>query len=455
MNFPSRLLLTVPLFLLIGCAAGGAVDPNDPSLQLNDPPPPLSGVLTDADAFAFIQGEAFGQESGQSVAVADFDGDGLADLAIGAPGNTQGDVLTDPGVRSGRVYLFRGPITEETGDLSQADTVLYGSEHFSAFGAAVAGGDLDGDGFSDLVVGDGLSTFVFYGPIDDGLLPDTEADAHIAELGATIGRYQLGRGLDPLGDFDGDGDMDIALLNWSDGFLFFDAPEGELRAEHATGRISSDSTDNLRYPISTGDLNGDGRDDLVAQTKNDGAYNYSLHVFFGPLDGDRSFDSSDAVIEGGELGQVAHLDAEASGTELVVLFRSPPLPIAWSLRSFSSPSGVLAEEDGTPLVVEGPADTNPWLNLSSGDLNSDGNIDLVAGGRVFYGPFPEARAAAAADVVVEGASQGFSIVSDDLNFDGVDDLVCGLPGFMDFPADNEERGFRPHGAVQLFSGGRG
>ena len=59
------------------------------------------------------------------------------------------------------------------------------------------------------------------------------------------------------------------------------------------------------------------------------------------------------------------------------------------------------------------------------------------------------------DVVVEGASQGFSIVSDDLNFDGVDDLVCGLPGFMDFPADNEERGFRPHGAVQLFSGGRG
>ena len=103
---------------------------------------------------------------------------------------------------------------------------------------------------------------------------------------------------------------------------------------------------------------------------------------------------------------------------------------------------MLAEEDGTPLVVEGPADTNPWLNLSSGDLNSDGNIDLVAGGRVFYGPFPEARAAAAADVVVEGASQGFSIVSDDLNFDGVDDLVCGLPGFMDFPADNEERGER-------------
>ncbi len=40
------------------------------------------------------------------------------------------------------------------------------------------------------------------------------------------------------------------------------------------------------------------------------------------------------------------------------------------------------------------------------------------------------------------------------SFDGVEDIVCGLPDFMDFPMDDEERNFRPHGAVQLFAGGR-
>jgi hypothetical protein len=248
--------------------------------------------------------------------------------------------------------------------------------------------------------------------------------------------------------------MDIALVNWNDGFLFFDAPEGELSADDATGRVSSDTTWNLRYPVATGDLNGDGRDDLVAQTQGEGAYNYSLHVFSGPFEGDRGFDAFDARIEGGELGRVARLDADSGRSDLVVFFRSPPLPIAWSLRSFTSPSGVLTEEQGQPLVVEGPTNTNPWLTLSSGDLNSDGQIDLLAGGRVFYGPFAGARSAEAADVVLGDVHEGFSIVDDDLNFDGVPDMVCGHPGFMDFPDNNDERGFRPHGAVQLFAGGR-
>jgi hypothetical protein len=326
------------------------LDPGDPTLQLDDPPPPPQGSLTDDDAFAFIQGETFAQEIGRAVAVADFDGDGLADLAIGAAGNPQGDVIPDPGVRSGRVYLFRGPITEQIEDLSQADTILYGAEHFSGFGAAVAAGDLDGDGFADLVVSDLLATFVFYGPIEDGLRSDAEADARIDAQAASQGRHLLPDGEQPLGDFDGDGDMDIALINWNGGFLFFDAPEGEVSAADATGSLAADSSWNIRYEVATGDLNADGRDELVAQTQGEGAYNYSLHVF--------------------------------------------------------------------------------------------------------YGPFSGARSAEAADVVLEDVREGLSIVADDLNFDGVPDMVCGQPGFMDFPDNNEERGVRPHGAVQLFAGGR-
>ena len=454
MNRLSTILLLSPVLLLIGCLGDTPLDPTDPVLQLDDPPPALQGVLTDEDAWAFIQGETFGQESGRTVAIADFDGDGLADLAIGAAGNAQGDVALEPNVRAGRVYLFRGPINGSIEDLSQADTVLHGSEHFSKFGAAVAGGDLDGDGFADLVVSDLLGTFVFYGPIEDGFRSDTEADAHIETSTAPQERHVLPSGQQLLGDFDGDGDLDIPLINWNEGFLFFDAPEGTLSSQDATGSIAADDSWSVRSEVTTGDLNGDGVDDIVAQTQGEGAYNYNLHVFFGPLDGDRGFGSSDALIEGGELALIAPISSESDSNELVVFFRSPPLPIAWSLRSFASPSGLLTEDQGEPLVVEGPTDTNPWLTVSSGDLNSDGQIDLIASGRVFYGPFEGARAAEGADVVIEGAGQGFSIIADDLNFDGVEDIVCGLPGFMDFPLDGEERNFRPHGAVQLFAGGR-
>lgn len=450
---PHSFFLSASLLLMTGCQAlTEPADLGEPT-QLDAPPPAPQGSLTDDDAFAFIQGDTFGQETGRAVAVADFDGDGLADLAVGAAGSAQGDVVPDPGVHSGRVYIFSGPITDQIEELSQADTVLYGSEHFSEFGSAVAAGDLDGDGLADLVVGDGLSTFVFYGPIEEGLRPDTEAHAHIEALAPTNGRYQLGRGQQPLGDFDGDGDLDLPLFSWNDGFLFFDDPEGELSADDATGSLPADSSWNVRDKVTTGDLNGDGRDDLVAQTQGEGAYNYNLHVFFGPLDGERSFDASDAVIEGGELGRVARLDADSGRSDLVVLFRSAPHPVAWSLRSFTSPSGVLTEAQGEPLVVEGPTDTNPWFTLSSGDLNSDGHVDLLAGGRVFYGPFSEGRSAEAADVVLEDVLEGFSIITDDLSFDGADDIVCGQPGFMKFPIGDEERNFRPHGAVQLFAGG--
>ena len=200
MNFLSKVLLLPPLLLLIGCHIEQIVDPDDPSLQLDDPPDAPQGSLTDDDAFAFIQGETFGQESGRAVTVADFDGDGLADLAIGAAGNAQGDVTPDPGVRSGRVYLFWGPITEEIEDVSQADTILYGSEHFSEIGAAVAGGDLDGDGIADLVVSDYLATYVFYGPITEGLHSDTEADARIVAPATSQGRHLLPNGEQPLGE---------------------------------------------------------------------------------------------------------------------------------------------------------------------------------------------------------------------------------------------------------------
>jgi hypothetical protein len=84
---------------------------------------------------------------GQSVAVVgDTNGDDVGDVLVGAPTNYDG------GTRSGRAYLFRGPLTGQV-DAGDADRIFTG-ETFDELGTSVAAAfDADGDGLSDLIVG--------------------------------------------------------------------------------------------------------------------------------------------------------------------------------------------------------------------------------------------------------------------------------------------------------------
>lgn len=88
---------------------------------------------------------------GSALAVADFDGDGIDDLAVGAP--TAGE---DPRLSAGAVALYFGSAGSAlvSADISHADpdVVVTGPSSGGRFGSALAAGDVDIDGITELIV---------------------------------------------------------------------------------------------------------------------------------------------------------------------------------------------------------------------------------------------------------------------------------------------------------------
>lgn len=111
-----------------------------------------TGVMASSAGTASIilTGQSGGDNFGNTLALGDINGDGYADLAVGAPNRNAGG-----GAGQGVVYIFlsTGAAGITSGSASTANTTLTGQAGGDKFGGSISVGDLNGDGYSDLAVG--------------------------------------------------------------------------------------------------------------------------------------------------------------------------------------------------------------------------------------------------------------------------------------------------------------
>ncbi len=160
---------------------------------------------------AVLHGGLLGARAGTSVAsVGDFDGDGQADLLVGAPGAGN--------KTEGAAFLVLGPVTDSL-SLDDADATWTSPTTGAHMGLAVAGGeDLDGDGRSEILLvaggeeGDEASVggaYLVYGRARDGdSLPHAAEDLEL-DLSADTDRKPAAAAM--AGDVDGDGFTEVLV----------------------------------------------------------------------------------------------------------------------------------------------------------------------------------------------------------------------------------------------------
>ena len=400
--------------------------------------------------------------------VGDINGDGVADIVAG-----------DPQFGSGAARVWFGPMPPQGLDDTQADAAITAiSTSNDVGGFTGAAGDLDGDGFDDLVVGasgsSGTQMVVYRGGPDFEGGSVSTADWQFSSRGSG-GYIASAVGVGDVND-DGHDDFAVGTPNATDGEAQLTGAVGIHFGPIPTGtRYPLDDADVVIYGESynddlgsslkrAGDVNGDGIDDIIVKSSvfevlPTSSTDFDTHfaIYFGPLGSSATLAIEDAdlfLVAATSLYEDAWEVADVTGDgfgDLISYYSLGTADTSFGVASLVGAQGYAEFEELLVATVDDDSSGLYYLDtgVATGDFNRDGYTDLSLGGCsslysgnsagaawIWLGPLSGHADAADADHTVTGTLSycvGSSIDLGDIDGDGFDDWVLGSPDWSRYP----------------------
>ncbi len=421
---------------------------------------------------------------GASVASAgDVNGDGYSDIIIGAPYFQEG-----ANTREGRAYVYYG---SASGISASPDSVPDDANQiFAEFGNSVASaGDVNGDGYSDVVIGapmwDEVPTFTNDGKcfVYHGSAAGLAASPNNTLDATNENNANLGISVACAGDVNGDGYSDIIAgapylddggsFDEGAAFIYFGSASGASATPNVTRRDANQAYAAFGTSVaSAGDINGDGYSDVIigAETFDDGNTDEgAAFIYFGNASGISAspvatLDDANQVSASFGASVAPAGDVNGDGYSDVIVgayFYTDGVNAAEGVAFVYYGSALGINNSAAAMVQSDQGSAYMGFSVASaGDVNADGYSDVIVGAYsydsgqinegaafIYHGSATGISTTAAAMVQsdIVNANLGYSVAcAGDVNADGYGDVIAGAYSYTN--------GQAAEGAVFVYHG---
>ncbi|MFA7379457.1 MAG: FG-GAP-like repeat-containing protein [Bacteroidia bacterium] len=405
----------------------------------------------------------------------DVNGDGYSDVIVGAYGYSNGQL------NEGVAFVYHGSAS----GLSTSVAAMVESNQANAhMGFSVnTAGDVNGDGYSDVIVGarqytNGQSSegaaFVYHGSTTG--LSTTAA----ARLESNLATAYMGYSVNTAGDVNGDGfsDVIVGAYNYTNGqanegaaFVYHGSASGLSTSSNVIAECNNDASSMGLSVSGAGDINEDGYNDIIVGAPgfdNGQAAEGAAFIYHGSATGISG--TATTVLESNDVaayfGQSVSGAGDVNGdgySDVIIgayLYDNNQSNEGAVYIYQGSASGIVS---GSPLIIErNLANANLGCSVSAaGDVNGDGYSDVIAGADyyangqsnegaafLYYGSSTGTTTTGAVMLELNIASSYFGDAvgcAGDVNGDGYSDVIVGAERFTN--------GQTEEGAFWVFHGG--